>query len=203
MALPFTDEMTDTNGTAIESHNAGWDNYLGNTDIQTNAAQGNGSGFNINGWTGDTVDPDHKITGTQDGGGGGGVHNALVARGSNGGSGLTGYALLSNLGADERLVRYDDGSPTNLDTTGASWSDGSIIILQIVGDVIDGTVDGTQDYDATDATHSTGAASFGGRADNAAIRWTSITIEDVNPAAGATPHGVFGIALHGPFGGPI
>ncbi len=200
MALPFTDLFTNTNGTALSSHDAGWNLDVGGAaDIQSNGAQGNAAGQTIYRWTSDTPDDDQYIECIWDGdNSNGSVFSGLFIRLSASGNG---YVLYAN-GSNVYLSRIDSYSETNLGSGAVSLTTGDVVRISVTGTSITTTKNGsaTGMPSATDSNYASGSAGLLFVNDGTNARMASITIDSVGGGGGATGKSN---PLMGCLGGPL
>jgi hypothetical protein len=179
MALPFTDAFTNTNGTALSTHDAGWVTDAGAIQIQSNAAQATSSGARAR-WTTDTPNADQWIEGTfstdnSDGSNASGLNTRFT-------SGDSGYLYWTNANNND-LYRMDSGSATLLASGSGARSTGEVLRLTSEGSTHTCTIDGSTTNAPTatvDSTHSS-AGNFGmwysGTGTNAV--WLDVTMDNV------------------------
>lgn len=170
MALPATDAFTDTNGTALESHDANWTmiGTGGNSSswaINTNAAYPDSTTSNFARWDGDTFGDDQ-------------YSQAVLAAIDAAGSGRFGLAVrITSPGADTAdkdgycfavrnwsgnearyLYSVTDASETILDSDGTASSTSEVLRIEANGTTIRALVDDVEILSATDSTHTSGSA---------------------------------------------
>ncbi len=180
MALPFTDTFTNSDGTALSTHDAGWDVTLNAWEINSNRADtssGTGGEASLARWTTDTPTDDQLSNVTLNVDGTGAIEVGGCVRMSADGDGY-GYTTAQN--GDSYLERYDNGAVTNLANPAiGARSNGDEIGADAQGTSIRGLLDDVAQTTQTDSTYSSGQgglAAWGNGGDPAA---DSVTIESL------------------------
>ena len=161
MALPASDAFTNTNGTALPTHDANWDTIEGTCEIQGNAAVGNAAAdFSVSIWTGDTFDDDQYSEITIALSGSGTMGAGVCVRGVDGGSGAEGYSLMQDSSGLTFLEQLNNGGSSDalVEETLTALGAGEILRLEIEGSTLRGYFDGTEEQNETDATYTAGDA---------------------------------------------
>ena len=176
MALPFSDSMTDTNGTNITTHDSGYTVLEGACDIQSNTAQGNAAGYNFIAWTADTFEDDQSSEAIIDFD----VEDAAIATGPSVrlATGTDGYSYTST-GATTGLYRFDNTSGTALGGAGSSWADTDEVRLEMVGSAVEAFLNDVSDISETDSTYTSGDAGWMHYGDATNIRIDSILLSNM------------------------
>ena len=161
----YSDDFTNTDGTALATHNANWTVSAGTIEINTNAARcPTASGTAVARYSGGTFTDDQYSKG-------------IVT--FNGGSGYAGFSVRDTGSARYFVLVAASGAwlirETNAGTltSGSStFSDGDEITLQAVGTTISALRNGTQFATVTDSAISSGKAGI--YLDNAATNFDRI-----------------------------
>lgn len=202
MAFPFTDTFTNTNGTALATHDAGWTVDNGAIQIQTNRAQSTTTDGRAR-WTTDTPNADQKISGVFEGANNDGANYCgICTRLTSGGNG---YAYASNYGA-HYLVRLDAGAATILSTGTGGTVSADVMEIQSVGSLHTCYLNASTTNAPSAQTDSTYSAAsnlgifFYATGTNAV--WESVTLDNTAAGGGATGKsnplmGCFGGSLSG------
>jgi len=150
-ALPATDTFTNTNGTALATHNACWTVAEGSIDIQSNEANQTAGGTNSTAyWNCDTFPDDQAIKAVYRGDGYSGPTSRHTAAASY-------YGCFGLLSTPSHMYLYRGGSLLASNTS-ITLVAGDTIKITSIGSVHTCYVnDVTVGVSATDATHATGA----------------------------------------------
>ena len=181
MALPFTDDFTNSDGTALETHNASWDSVTDVQEVNSNrldSTNGSNGAEGIARWTGDTFDDDQKSTGTLNVAGSGFVEMGVSTRVSSDGDG---YEWITSASGDAYMGRHDNGSVTNLSNPSlGSISSDDILEITSEGTTHTGFHEAAQETQQTDATYSSGSAGIAHWENGAAVALDSITVANLS-----------------------
>jgi hypothetical protein len=130
MALPATDTFTGTDGTALQTYSGNWSIRAGGFVINTNAVSPSSSALeNAAWWNADAFADDQYATGTIAAIGGSALGLAVrVDTGANNSY----YGYYSDA-TTSYLFKVVSGTWTQLGSTGAGWSAGDVIRLEISG----------------------------------------------------------------------
>lgn len=174
MALPASDAFTNSNGTALATHNGNFTVLSGGFQIQSNALSSSTTSTGVAYWNADAFDDDQYVQA---------VIAAIASSSGRIGIGCRintdpdGYTMHQrNFGAESCAIsRVDAGSITTIDSDGSA--DGSVsdlMLLEAQGSDITGTYNASPRLSASDATHASGVG--GVFADN--ISGTSKMLDD-------------------------
>lgn len=198
-----TDAFTGTNNTLLPTYSSNWAAVRGNMRIQSNAVRPDGSEECSARWT-DTFDDDQYSTGTI---------VALVnvqqigvsVRNASGAQSFYFYVADPLFGS--YFGKYVSGSVTYFAEGGDAWEVDDVVLLEAEGTTITPYVNTVEDSSVggatTDSSLSSGYAGVAGYDSNTGARLDDWEGGDLGGAPSANPKGVFGLPLHGPFGGPI
>ena len=175
MTLPATDVFTGSNGTALTTYSANWTLNSGNFAINTNAIAPNASTTECAaGWNADTFNNDQYSQGTVSVTNGQTHAIGVACRCSTSGGTATYYGWYSDTGQANAAFLHKSvtGTWTQLGSTGARWTNGLAIRLEITGTTLRpmraGATDaiGTQ----TDSAIASGRAGLSGYGVGTSVR---------------------------------
>jgi hypothetical protein len=161
MALPATETFTDTNGTALATHNASWTVNSGSFVVQDNGCCPTGSGVeNLARWNADTFNNDQysqcvaAILAT------GGVQAGVAVRVSTSGAETAYGCYWDNTTA--YIFKNVAGTWEQLGATVTPPTAGQLVRLEVSGTTLTLKYDGSTQTTRTDSAISSGAAGLAG-----------------------------------------
>jgi hypothetical protein len=162
MALPATDNFTNSNGTALTSHSASWTANTGAFDIQSNTCQTNTpTSEGMAHWNADAFSDNQYAKGT--------IADVSSFRYIGPGvrihaSAHTGYEYASDSGDASYFGKFIAGSYTQFASSGV-FSTSEVIKITAEGTTITAYIDDAQQHQQTDSAISSGSAGISGYGD--------------------------------------
>ena len=158
MALPATDSFTNSNGTALQSHNSNWTINVGAFDIQSNGCHPNSSATEeMAHWSGDSFDADQYSDATWVDGAAF-TYVGVAARVA--ASAHTGYEFVSDSNDASYFGKFVSGSYTEF-SSGAVFDASDVVRIEADGTTIAAYLNDVEWDSTTDSAISNGSA--GGR----------------------------------------
>lgn len=181
-ASGISDAFTDTNGTALATHNSNWVVNFGAFAINTNSAYANSaSAISMAHWQGSSFANDQYAQATVAAIGSAGSIGVAVRCAS--GTTATGYVFYSDMYLSY-LFKYVAGSFTQIGSTGQAFAAGDVIRLEVIGTTLRPLINGSlwNQGEKTDSSISSGYAGIGGYGNSTTSRIDDWSGGDISTA---------------------